>query len=125
MGEGGDSGIAVEAFEVLPYRLAPIDEGVWMGRPVVGLRSCLHVDVVEHRLDSGNYGVELTPLGSGLLLQHVELCLGPSIVFYRHQKDSSYEEITSATTLTMNYSPFSSSASFFARPDAFSSYSWS
>ena len=28
MGHGGDSGITVEAFEVLPRHLAPVDDGV-------------------------------------------------------------------------------------------------
>ena len=68
MCDGGDGGITVEAFEVLPRRLAPINDGVWTRRPTVRMRSHLQVNVVEHWLDFGNYGVELAPLGSGLLL---------------------------------------------------------
>ena len=66
MHHDGYSGVLVEAFEVLPHRLAPINDGVRTGWPVVGLRSYLHVDAVEHRLDPGNHGVKFPPLGSGL-----------------------------------------------------------
>ena len=59
----GYDGIVVEAFEVLPRRLAPIDDGVRMRRPVVGLRSCLHVDAIKHRPDSSHHGIEFLPLG--------------------------------------------------------------
>ena len=41
MSHDRDSGISVEAFEVLPCRLAPVNDGVQMGRPVVGPRSYL------------------------------------------------------------------------------------
>ena len=58
-----DGGVTVEAFEVLPRRLAPIDDGVRTWQPVVGLRSHLHVVTVEHWLDFGYYSVEFTPLG--------------------------------------------------------------
>ena len=68
MGHGGDSGIAVEAFEVLPLCLAPVDDGVRTRRPVVGLRSYLHVDVVQHRPNSSQHGIELLPLGLRLQL---------------------------------------------------------
>ena len=68
MCNGGDGGITVEAFEVLPRHLTPIDDGVWTRWLVVGLRSYLEVDAVEHRLDSSNYGIELAPLHSDLLL---------------------------------------------------------
>ena len=37
----GNNGIAVEALEVLPRRLAPLNDGVQMRRPTVGLRSHL------------------------------------------------------------------------------------
>ena len=80
MSNGSNNGITVEAFEVLPRHLAPFDDGVWTRRPAVGIRSHLQVDAVEHRLDSGNYGIELAPLGSGLLLQHIKLCLGPPTI---------------------------------------------
>ena len=109
----------VEALEVLPRCLAPFDDGVWTRRPTVGLRSRLHVDVVEHRFDSDNYGIELVPLGLGLLLQHIELCLNPPTIVCRHHKDPSSQQITLAVTLTTKYSPFSSSASFSAHPDSF------
>jgi len=65
MGHDGDSGILVE---VLPCHLAPIDDGVQTWWPIVGLRSHLHVDTVEHWLDSGYYSVEFTPLGLCLQL---------------------------------------------------------
>ena len=68
MCNGGDDGITVEALEVLPRRLAPFDDGVWTRRPIVGLRSHLQVDAVEHRFNPGNYGIELVPLGLGILL---------------------------------------------------------
>ena len=35
---GGDDGVAVEALEVLPRRLAPLDDSVRTRRPTVGLR---------------------------------------------------------------------------------------
>ena len=44
MGHDGDSGVSVEALEVLPRRLAPVDDGVRMWRAVIGLRSHLPVD---------------------------------------------------------------------------------
>ena len=71
------------------------------------------------------YKIKFSPLGLGLQLQHIELRLGPSMVFCRHQRDPLNEEIIIATTPTMNYSPSKSSASFFARLDAFSFSSWS
>ena len=77
----------VEAFKVLPRRLAPVDEGVQTRWPAIGMRSHLHVNTVEHRLDFGNYGAELVPLGSGLLLQHIELRLGPPTVVCKHHKE--------------------------------------
>ena len=49
MRHDGDSDISVEAFEVLPCCLAPVNDGVQMGRPIVRPRSYLHVDTVEHR----------------------------------------------------------------------------
>ena len=58
-----DSGVLVEALEVLPLCLAPINDGVQKWWPVVGLRSHLHVDTVKHQLDSGYYGIKFTPLG--------------------------------------------------------------
>ena len=115
----------MEVHEVLPRRLAPIDDGVRTWRLVVGLRGHLHVNTVEHRLNSDHHGVKFYPLGLRLQLQHVKLCLGPSTILCRLQKDPSNKEITSATTPTMNYSPFSSSANFFTHPDAFSISSWS
>jgi len=45
---GGDGGVTVEAFEVLPHRLALVDDGVRAWWPAVGLRNHLHVDGVEH-----------------------------------------------------------------------------
>ena len=48
MGHGGHSGVMVEAFEVLPRRLTPVDDGVRTRRPVIGLRSCLDVNAVKH-----------------------------------------------------------------------------
>ena len=86
---GGDSGITVEAFEVLPRRLAPINDGVWTWWPTVGLWSHLQVDTVKYRLDSDNYGIEFVPLGPSLLLQHIELRLGPPMIVCRHHKDPS------------------------------------
>ena len=47
--------------------LAPFDDDVWAWWPTVGLRSHLQVDTVEHRFNPGDYGVELLPLGPGLL----------------------------------------------------------
>ena len=65
------------------------DLSLHMLRAVVGLRSCLHVDAVKHHPDSGNHGVELLPLGLRLQLQHVELALGPLMIFCKHQEDLS------------------------------------
>ena len=64
----GDSDVSVEALEVLPRRLAPINDGIRMGRPIIGLRSYLHVDTVEHRLDSSHHGIKFSPMGLCLLL---------------------------------------------------------
>ena len=64
---GGNNDIAVEALEILPRRFAPLDDGVRTRWPTVGLRSRRQVDTVEHRFNSGDYGVELVPLGPGLL----------------------------------------------------------
>ena len=91
MCNGGDDGIVVEAFEVLPRRLAPIDDGVRTRWPIVGLRSYLYIDAVKQWPNSGHHGVELSPLGLCLQLQHVELGLGPSTVFYKHREDPSSE----------------------------------
>ena len=63
MCNGGDGGITVEAFEVLPHHLAPVDDGVRTRRPIVRLRSCLHVDVVKHQPNFDHHGVEILPLG--------------------------------------------------------------
>ena len=63
-----DIDVMVEAFEVLPRRLAPIIDGIRMGRPIVGLRSYLHVDTIEHRPNSGHHGVKFSPLGVRLQL---------------------------------------------------------
>ena len=68
MGHDGDSGASVEALKVLPRHLAPVDDGVQMWRPIIGLRSHLHVDIVEHQLDFGYYNIEFTPLGLCLQL---------------------------------------------------------
>ena len=119
MCNGSDGGVAVEAFEVLQRYHAPIDDGVWTRWPAVKLRSHLQIDVVEHRFDSSNYDVELVPLGPGLLLQHIELCLNPPTIVCRHHKDPSSQEITPVVTPTTKYSPFSSSTSFSACPDSF------
>ena len=61
MSNGGNNGIAIEALEVLPCHLTPLDDGVQTQWPTIGLRSHLQVDAVEHRLDSSNNGVELVP----------------------------------------------------------------
>ena len=90
-----------------------------MRRPTVGLRSRLQVDAVEHQFDSGDYGIELVPLGPGLLHQHIKLCLDPPTVVYKHYKVPSSKETTSAVTPTRKYSPFSSSASLPVRPISF------
>ena len=68
MCNGGNGGIMVEAFELLPRRLAPIDDGVRTWWPTIRLRSHLHIDIVEHWLDSSNHDIELVPLGSSLML---------------------------------------------------------
>ena len=41
MSNGGNNGVAVEALEVLPRRLAPFDDGVRTWWPAVGLRNHL------------------------------------------------------------------------------------
>jgi len=68
MGHGRDSGIAVEAFEVLQRLLTPVDDGIRTRWPIVGLRSCLHVDAVKHQPNSGHHGIKLSPLSLCLLL---------------------------------------------------------
>jgi len=68
MHHDGDIGISVEAFKLLPRRLAPVNDGVRMGLPVVGLRGYLHVDIVEHRPNSSHHGIEFSPLDFFLYL---------------------------------------------------------
>jgi len=83
------------------------------------LRSCLQVDVVEHWFDSSNYGIKLVPLGSGVLLQHIELRFDPPTVVYKHYKVPSRKETTLALTLTRVYLPFNSLATLSAHPVSF------
>ena len=54
--------------------------------PAVGLRSRLQVNTVEHRSNFGDYGIELLLVGSGLLHQHIKLCLDPPMVACKHYK---------------------------------------
>ena len=119
MCNGGDDGIAVEAFEVLPRRFAPLDDGVRTLPPIDGLRSRFQVDAVEHRFNCGDYSVKVIPLGLGLLHQHIKLCLGFMTVACKRYNVPSYKETTSTVILTRRYSPFSSSASLSARLDSF------
>ena len=77
------------------------------------------VDTVEHRFDSGDYGVELVPLEPSLLLKHIELCLDPPTIVCRQYKVPSSKDITPPVTPTTKYSPFCSSASLSAHPDSF------
>ena len=63
MGHSEDSGVLVEALEVLPRRLASVDDGVRTWWTIVGLRIYLQVDAVKHRPNSGHHGIELSPLG--------------------------------------------------------------
>ena len=74
--------------------------------PVVGLRSRLWVNIVEHRFNSGDYSIELVPLGLGLLHQHIKLHLDPPMVLYRDYKDPSSQEITLAITPNTKYFTF-------------------
>ena len=111
--------MAVEALEVLPCCLAPLDDGVWMWWPTARLRSRLQVDAVEHRFNSDDYGIELVPMSPGLLYQHIKLCLDPLPVVCKHYKVPSSKETTSIVTLTRKYSLFTSSASLSARRNSF------
>jgi len=114
-----NNGVAVEVLEVLPRRLAPFDDDVRARWPAVGLRSRLQVDVVEHWFDSSNYGIKFVPLGSGVLLEHIELRFDPPTVVCKHYKVPSRKETTSALTPTREYLPFNSSASLSAHPVSF------
>ena len=109
----------VEALEVLPCFLAPLDDGVRTLLPIVRLRSQFQVDTVEHQFNYGDYSVEVIPLGPGLLHQHIKLCLSFMMVACKHYNVPSYKETTSSVTPTRRYSPFSSSANLSAHFDSF------
>ena len=119
VGSGGNNGVVVEALEALPRRLASFDDDVWARRPTIGLRSHFWFNAVEHWSNPGNYGVELVPLGPGLLHQHIKLCLDPSTVVCKHYKVPSGKVITPTITSTKKYSPFRSFTSLSAHPDSF------
>ena len=76
MGSDGHNGIMVEDLEVLPCCLAPLDYGVRTLTPVVVLSSRFQIDAVKHRLNCGDYSIEILLLDFGLLHQHVELRFG-------------------------------------------------
>ena len=119
MGSDGRNGIAVEGLEVLPCCLAPLDDGVRMLLPAVVLSGQFQVDAVKHRLNCGDYSVKVLLLDLGLLHQHVKLCFGFMTITCKRYNDPSYQEATSTVILIGRNSPFSSSASLFARSASF------
>ena len=125
MSSDGHNGIAVEALKVLPCCLAPLDDGVRMLPPVIRLSSRFQVDAVKHQFNCGDYGVEVVPLGLGILFQHIELCLNPPTTIYEHYKNLLSQDITQAIAPTKEYSPFGSSASLSTHLDSFAFSSWS
>ena len=67
MGSDSRNGITVEGLEVLPCCLAPLDYGVRTLTPVVVLSSRFQIDAVKHRLNCGDYSIEVLLLDLGLL----------------------------------------------------------
>jgi len=119
MGSSGNNDVAVEALKAFPRRLASFDDNIRARWPAVGTRSSFRFDAVEHRSDSDHYAIKIVPLGTGVLLQHIELCLDPPTVVCMHFEVPSGKTITSAENPTRGYSSFSSSVSLFARPVSF------
>ena len=90
----GHNGVEVEALEVLPRCLAPLDDDVRMLSPAVELNTRFQVDAVKHRFNCGDYSVEVIPLGLGLLHQHIKLCLGFMTIACKHYNVPSYKATT-------------------------------
>ena len=93
MGSDGSNGITVEGFEVFPCCLAPLNDGVRVLPPAVVLSGHLQVDAVKHRLNCGDYSIEVLLLDLGLLHQHVELCFGFMTITCESYTDPLYEEL--------------------------------
>ena len=93
MGSDGSNGIVVEGFEVFPCCLAPLNDGVRVLPPTILLSGRLQVDAVKHRLNCGDYNIEVLLLDFGLLHQHVELCFGFMTITCESYNDPLYEEL--------------------------------
>ena len=119
----GHNSVTVEALEVLPRCLAPLDDGVRMLPPTVELNTQFQVNAVKHRFNCSNYSIEVLLLDLGLLHQHVKLCLGFMMIACKRYNVPSYKEATSIVIPTRRNSPFSSSASLSARSVYFA-FSW-
>jgi len=123
MGSNSSNGITIEGFEVFPCCLAPLNEGVRVLPPAVMLSGHLQVDAVKHRLNCGDYNIEILLLDPGLLHQHVELHFGFMMIACESYNDPLYKEATSTVIPTRRSLPFSSSASLSARSASFA-FSW-
>jgi len=123
MGSDGHNGITVEGLEVLPCCLAPLDYGVGTLMPIIVRSSRFWIDTVKHRLNCGDYIVEVLLLDLGLLHQHVKLCFGFIMIACKRYNDPLYKEATSIVIPTRRNSPFSSEASLSARSVSFA-FSW-
>ena len=97
MSSGGQNGVAVEVFEILPRCLASLNDGVWPLLPAVRTGCRFNVDAVEYWFYCGGYSVEIVFLDFGFLHQHIELCLGFMGIIYKNYNGSSDQKST--TTL--------------------------
>ena len=89
MSSGGQNGVAVEIFEILPRCLASLNDGVWPLLPAVRTGCWFNVDAVEYWFYGGGYSIEVVFLDFGFLHQHIELCLGFMAIIYKNYNGSS------------------------------------
>ena len=119
MSSGGQNGVAVEIFEILPRCLASLNNGVWPLLPAVRMGRRFNVDAVEYWFYCGGYSVEVVFLDFGFLHQHIELRLGFMSVIYKNYNGSSRPKSITTLLPIRGYLPFNSSASLSARSDSF------
>jgi len=67
MSSGGQNGVTVEIFEILPRCLASLNDGVWPLLPAVRTGCRFNVDAVEYWCYCGGYSVEVVFLDFGFL----------------------------------------------------------
>ena len=119
MSSGGQNGIAIEVFEVLPHCLASLNDGVWPLLPTIRTGHRFNVDAVEHWFYCDSYSVEVVLLDFGFLHQHIELCLGFMSIIYKNYNGSSRQQSITTLLPIRGYLPFNSLASLSARSNSF------